>query len=505
MENGDGLQTLYRLIDREVKEFHTSNLDAPSNYQIARINYVDLGLSTEEAIATWKTYKADNPLYYWLSNTLYTAGQRNIILCTDSDYAKGKTREYYNELVYTQIKNYASKVDKEESIYRIALAYHDLIVGVVDYAYDDSGAPQSAPWAHNIIGVFAEKGVVCEGYAKTFQILLNYTGVENLFVTGTSSGGSHAWSLVRLDDGNWYWYDLTWDDVPTSDLGVQYNYFCVNDSMNVGTSSNQYTFLDTHVYELSTGTGADFQYALPERSDEPYSDENQLLLNDTISYGECDYAVVGYDVVELEVLGGSGKVSIPESISYDQIVYTVISVGELTEKNNATVTSIELSEAVKYVDSLFNYNQCPLDYIYVDEENEYFASQDGVLFTKDFKTLLYYPKGNTRKEYVVPDETEKIANAAFYSCPYLQKVDLGENVKVLGQMAFASCTELTQVTMSSAMTTIGGWAFFCCMRLSKFSYGDTAVAWQYISKGSDWNYGTRNYTVVCTDGSLQKS
>ena len=49
--------------------------------------------------------------------------------------------------------------------------------------------------------------------------------------------------------------------------------------------------------------------------------------------------------------------------------------------------------------------------IFVEEGNETFRSIDGVLFTRDGKTMLMYPRGRTEDRYVVPEGTERIESS----------------------------------------------------------------------------------------------
>ena len=44
--------------------------------------------------------------------------------------------------------------------------------------------------------------------------------------------------------------------------------------------------------------------------------------------------------------------------------------------------------------------------VFVEEANEEFCSIDGVLFTKDGKEMLLYPKGRTEEEYAIPEGVE---------------------------------------------------------------------------------------------------
>lgn len=50
-----------------------------------------------------------------------------------------------------------------------------------------------------------------------------------------------------------------------------------------------------------------------------------------------------------------------------------------------------------------------LEQIYVDEQNEYYSSKDGVLFDKDKTILLNYPSMKQDKSYTLPDSVETVA------------------------------------------------------------------------------------------------
>lgn len=87
---------------------------------------------------------------------------------------------------------------------KIKYAY-DIIV--LETEYDVNSADNQ-----NIISVLINKKSVCQGYAKTLQLLLNRMGIPCTLVTGTvSNGESHAWNAI-MADGQWYYADVTWGD-----------------------------------------------------------------------------------------------------------------------------------------------------------------------------------------------------------------------------------------------------------------------------------------------------
>ena len=440
LDNGEALQELYEKIDNEVKKFHVNtSADLSSDGVLTEIDFSYLGLSADMALSVWKTYKDDNPLYYWLSNTVQCS-DTSITLLVDSDYLKGEARKYYNQLIEDSVEKYASLLYKGANSYDTALAYHDAILMAVDYSYDENNQAEDSAWAHNVVGVFSEQGAVCEGYARTYQLLLNYSGIENLFVTGDSNGEEHAWNLVKMDDGNWYWCDLTWDDTFVGGLntnwkwGISYNYFMVNDTQNTLIAGGgwdygeEIAFLQNHTYDTSANSGIDFLYDLPERNKQTYTSDSISLFDD-IEADSMTLQVVGYNTLELHAITGKGHFDIPSTVEYAGRTFTIISVGSGNNDMtyNGNITSVTIPESVIFIwDHAFR--EYALENIYVDEANAKFTSVDGVLFTKSLYTLIQYPSANTRTEYVIPDDTHILAYWSFDQCAYLSKLTIGKNV-----------------------------------------------------------------------------
>ena len=67
---------------------------------------------------------------------------------------------------------------------------------------------------------------VCEGYARSFQMLMNGLGIDCVGVMGESSDQMHIWNSVKLGD-NWYNVDATWND--REEPYARYLYFNIND------------------------------------------------------------------------------------------------------------------------------------------------------------------------------------------------------------------------------------------------------------------------------------
>lgn len=72
---------------------------------------------------------------------------------------------------------------------------------------------------------------------------------------------------------------------------------------------------------------------------------------------------------------------------------------------------------------------------------------DFILFSEDGKILLDYPETITDKEYTVPEGTVHIAEDAFESNPYIEKVILPDTLKTIEHSAFNKCTALKTIIL----------------------------------------------------------
>ncbi|MBQ8495923.1 MAG: leucine-rich repeat protein [Clostridia bacterium] len=415
LAKGTKMQTLYTAMDVLATAFHLSDIDVPAEMEgvIGLLNYGTLGLDDDEAQAVWCAYYYDHPLYYWMAPYLAQMdGQLYFIV--DEAYYSASVRNEYNEKIYQKVDEWVSLTANEISAYNITLAYHDLIISEINYAYKADGrTPEDAIWAHNILGVFGGGGKgVCESYAKTFQMMLNYSGVENVYVVGDAYGG-HAWNMAKLDDGNWYWFDLTWDDDPSFAWGIRYNYFAVNNAQNVnwyyqdggyiidtnGDNRLDHTsFIHEHTPDPVTTTGMYFTYALPEISTTTFKGN----LRETFTVDGLQYAISGYHTVQLTDISKTGYVQIPETVTYGGVTYTVTSIGAIRSDgiySKYSITnladSLYIPKTVKYIWTNAFADSADTT-ITVDSENPYYYSVDGDIYMRS----LYIIRQNAKNVHI---------------------------------------------------------------------------------------------------------
>ncbi len=312
-ENGENMKKLYDAIDEEMIAFHTdytkSALYIPNedsgSYVAGYVNYKQYGLTMDQAIRVATLYRSDHPLYYWIDyNYGYDDINGNIYMLTVEEFAEGSSREYYNNLIYEGISEYIYAAEGETSVYDTVLAYYEFIRNKNDYAFDEHNNAVKELWAHSIIGAFTEQHFVCEGYSKLLQMLLNYSGIEEIYVHGNSVSGRHAWNIIQMDDGKWYWFDATWNDAPHD-----YTFFCCTDEL----------FLSNHAPYPVNGETLTFNVPIPERAEMKFDSDTVLTVGELFSEGDVTFKRYGANEVMLVVGSVDGDI-----IIYDSKLYHVV-------------------------------------------------------------------------------------------------------------------------------------------------------------------------------------
>lgn len=116
-----------------------------------------------------------------------------------------------------------------------------------------------------------------------------------------------------------------------------------------------------------------------------------------------------------------------------------------------------------------------MENITVDQDNPYYTSKDGVLFTKDMKTLVKYPPAKS-DDYNVPDSVEKIEEYAFNQTKEIKKITLPDSVSTIGRCAFANNDSLENINIPNGVTSIGHFAFGGCNSLKEIKLPDSLTS-----------------------------
>ena len=157
---------------------------------------------------------------------------------------------------------------------------------------------------------------------------------------------------------------------------------------------------------------------------------------------------------------GFGAVSYCESLDRIAFSENLESIGDFAFYGNPALTAVYIPSSVReigmgafaYCDSLAS--------IDVADDNAEYASANGMLFTKDKKTLLFVPGG--MREMLVPSGVELIGASAAEGCFNLEIASLPASVIEIGEFAFAYCSKLPRFRIPDQVRAIGDGAFLQC-------------------------------------------
>ena len=106
---------------------------------------------------------------------------------------------------------------------------------------------------------------------------------------------------------------------------------------------------------------------------------------------------------------------------------------------------------------------------------------------------------------VILTDCTSIKDDAFSGRSNLTSITIPDGVISIGSYAFYMCSGLTSITIPNSVTIIGDDAFGWCHKLTSIVFNGTKEQWNSIEKGSKWDETTGRYTIICTDGKLDKN
>lgn len=434
-ENADDLKKLYVNILAVLQETYystndieKSNFGGQEYYCAGKVDYSTLGVTNEELFQVYNTVLYDHPLLYFTKNTIVYDG-RELYMIMDEKFASGAVRADYSEKISTLMEEFETLTAEAGSNYEIVKLVHDKIIQLADYAFEADGVtPKNNGLVHSIAGyVSEEKEVVCDGYAKTFGAVLNYLDIENIFVTGwsvlqgaeTSDETAHAWNMVQLGNGDYYYVDVTYDD--GGDLGIFDTYLCVG----------QEIFADHSIMENGTGSNSYFMYELPACAAEKFTGEDTL-----VKVEDPEFKVNG---AEEDYMKDAKGEPCGETLYW-----------ELSEDGVMTISGMGKMWDFRNDDSAgmwgFDYHQCPWE-----KEKDKIKS---VVFKPGISYIgadaFTFCENLTRVTFC--DTLKSIAPFAFWKCKNLGNFELPEGLTVIGQQAFGGSEKLTSIVIPDSVT-----------------------------------------------------
>jgi len=163
---------------------------------------------------------------------------------------------------------------------------------------------------------------------------------------------------------------------------------------------------------------------------------------DNSKTANCTVKITDFEVDDNHVLigyhGAGGDVVIPDTLGISKI-------GDNVFSNNTAITSVTIPASVTSLGTGVFIWCNNLTAINADASNTNYSSVDGVLYSKDGKTLIDYPSGRNSL-FIIPDAVTAISDSAFYS-GQLNAVVIPVSVATIGDEAFAYCGYLKDINV----------------------------------------------------------
>ncbi len=156
--------------------------------------------------------------------------------------------------------------------------------------------------------------------------------------------------------------------------------------------------------------------------------------------------------------------------------------------------SIDIPASVEFLNS-YMFSNSGIESINIAKDNKKFMSIDGIVFSKDGKTIVIYPPAR-EGDYVIPEGVTAFDGAGDspFHCPRLTGITLPSTMTLLKNAAFYGCDALKWVSIPVSITHIGAGAFAWDFALKDVYYAGTEEQWKQI-KIDENNYWLSDATI----------
>lgn len=301
-----------------------------NDVKLKKYEYIDSETTMKDVEVALHKFLLDHPEVYYMDDK-YTVSTKTGITGTGVivglTYQFGSIEELNNSIArlnskFDEILNEAT-IEKGKDFENEQKIHDVLSKKVTYYEYEDLSKIPSK--YHTIEGTLTENLAVCDGLAKTFQILLDKVGIKSIIVSGSLNGTSHAWNMVQLEDG-WYHTDITSDNsIKTEKKVVFHSYF----NINTETIKKTHVISEEDIIPESTSTKYNFYEYTGKNivSGDNFANKLKEIISKNSDENLVEYKVNGFDNVPektIDVLRKNKFTDYLETKSTKFIYYNVL-------------------------------------------------------------------------------------------------------------------------------------------------------------------------------------
>lgn len=174
-----------------------------------------------------------------------------------------------------------------------------------------------------------------------------------------------------------------------------------------------------------------------------------------------------------------GNLTIPASVTYNNKIYSVTSIGTDAFSGCRGLTSVTIPRYITSIGWCAFKNCDGLTSVYYNGD---IAEWCGISFASQPLTYAHnlYINNQLVTDLVIPETITEIKSYAFSGASCLTSVTIPNSITSIGYKAFAKCYGLPTVTIPSSVTSIGDEAFVDCIRLTTVNFNATNCASMYL-------------------------
>ncbi len=150
-------------------------------------------------------------------------------------------------------------------------------------------------------------------------------------------------------------------------------------------------------------------------------------------------------------------------------------IGAYAFANRDAVKEVNLPSTLKEISSTA-FNNCQKIKKYTVKNCENYVTEDGVLFSKDKKTLVAYPTDREKHTYAIPEGTENLGDYSFSYCYSLHEIEIPESIVTVGDYCFyMTGTLVGNVHFGKNLKSIGKYSFSNCAGIEELTFTDNTI------------------------------
>lgn len=224
---GKEMQAYYNVVRDSIRRYYDGYKDAVNSFMLNGRNYYyadfwdysKFGINFSQAKRATYAVFLDYPLAYYVYEYFVSGNeQRNLSMyCIGEEFKTANERKKDSEIITRNIKVILDQISESWTEEKKAKYIYDLLTGKCTYNQEMSSVNYVDITSHSVLGVLRDKKAVCEGFAKTYQALMNLLGIPCLYLSGVvyndaknpaAHSGAHAYNAVLINK-KWRLVDVT--------------------------------------------------------------------------------------------------------------------------------------------------------------------------------------------------------------------------------------------------------------------------------------------------------